>query len=77
MTDKPAVSRSLREVWGWKDAAYREVAHLPRREALSALLTSADKAAKAIGLDLPVLSPPRTRIVAEDRDGYRIDTLNE
>ncbi|MBM4044466.1 MAG: hypothetical protein FJ279_05075 [Planctomycetes bacterium] len=28
------VSRALTEVWAWKEACYREVAHLPTREAV-------------------------------------------
>jgi hypothetical protein len=73
MTETPAVSKSLREVWEWKEAAYREVAHLPRREALSTLLNSAGRAARTMGLDPPALSAPQARMVAEDRGEYRTE----
>jgi hypothetical protein len=72
MTDMPEVSKSLREVWEWKDAAYREVALLPRRLALATLLDNAERAAQAIGLDLPPLSPPPARMVAEDGCDYQV-----
>lgn len=38
------VSRRLQEVWDWKEANYREVAHLPTPEALEAIMRMADEA---------------------------------
>jgi hypothetical protein len=71
MNDRPATSKALREVWEWKDAAYREVAHLPRREALRVLLDRAEHTARAMRLDHPALAPPPTRMVAEEPGEYR------
>jgi len=49
------VSKKLEEVWQWKDAIYREVAHLPLDRAIDEIL----KKAQAIGkeYDFPRRSP--------------------
>jgi hypothetical protein len=49
------VSKSLTEIWEIRDAIAQEVAHLPRREALSAIVKMAAEAGKSI--DLPRHDP--------------------
>ena len=65
------ISRAQREVWEWKEAAYREVESLPRRDALLDLLRKAEKAAKAAGMHLELMRPPRAIMtVAEEGAEY-------
>jgi hypothetical protein len=42
--------KALREVWEWKERAYREVEHLPARQAVRKRLEDSIKAVRAIGL---------------------------
>lgn len=49
------VSKRLREVWQWKEAEYREVAHLPLDQALREILKRARQSAEKV--DLPRYSP--------------------
>ena len=66
------VSKSLREVWKWKDEAYREVARLPVRKALEKRLRDAGKTARELGF-YPTEPAPRRRLVAavaEDKPEY-------
>ena len=56
--EESTVSKRLREVWEWKDATYREVAHLPCDEALAEILRKAHQAAEKA--DLPRRSPARS-----------------
>ncbi|MCF7838272.1 MAG: hypothetical protein K9N49_06545 [Candidatus Marinimicrobia bacterium] len=71
MIEHPTISRAQREVWEWKEAAYKEVKCLTRREALRELLRKAENAAKAEGMHLELLRPPHAGMtVAEDRAGY-------
>jgi hypothetical protein len=56
--EEHTVSKRLREVWQWKEATYREVAHLPTDQALAEILEKARRAAETI--DLPRRSPLRT-----------------
>ena len=57
--EEPVVSRRLKEVWEWKDAIYRKVAHLPLDEALKEVLRKAHQTAKE--LDLPCRSARVTK----------------
>ena len=50
------VSRRLQDVWDWKEANYREVAHLPVGEALDEILRKAREAGARH--DLPRLTLP-------------------
>lgn len=45
------VLKALREVWAWKEACYREVAHLPFREAVRKRIEDSDMA-RNLPLDL-------------------------
>ena len=65
---KPQVSKALREVWAWKDACYREVAHLPLRKALEKRLDDIDKRAADMGSTEAGTS--RLPRVAESRGQY-------
>jgi len=70
MNKYPLIPAAQREVWEWKNEAYRSVAHLPRQEALSVLLRNAATAAKASGLVLPQLDTGRPALVAETGSAY-------
>jgi hypothetical protein len=60
----------LREVWAWKDASYREVAHLPPREALREIIRRSREDARELGL-APVEQSKRYPLaVAEERSRY-------
>ena len=61
---EPVISKRLREVWEWKEATYREVAHLPCDQALAEILQKARVAAEKV--DLPRRVPSRT--VSERKD---------
>ncbi len=43
------IPRALREVWEWKDSIYREVKHLPRKQALQKIIENAEIAARELG----------------------------
>ena len=64
------ISKALKEVWEWKDACYRDVAHLPRREALLKLIDDADLCVAEMNLRLPPISERRAGLVAEARTKY-------
>jgi hypothetical protein len=70
MKAKAHVSKALTDVWEWKDACYREVAHMPRRKALLKLLDDAERSVEALKLCLPQISARRVGLVAEDRATY-------
>ena len=65
------VPGALREVWEWKDAVWREVEHLPTREAVHEILVRARKTAEELGFaavgDGNALP---SRAVAEGREPY-------
>ena len=46
---KRKVSKALRDVWAWKDACYRDVAHLPPGEALRQRIADAERSARELG----------------------------
>ena len=59
MTEKTEfVPERLREVWEWKDSIYREVQHLPTKEALAEIMRKAGEARKNFP-DLKEASPRR------------------
>ena len=70
MKAKSHVSRALTDVWKWKDACYRDVAHMPRRKALLKLLNDAEHSVEALDLCLPWIRERRAGLVAEDRATY-------
>lgn len=49
MNDK-FVSSALKEVWEWKDAAWKEVEHLPIDKALEKRIIDANDTVKKLGL---------------------------
>ena len=59
---------ALREVWEWKDAGYREVKHLPVRQALVQRLDVATKRAAELGF--PTGGDERRLEVAEETPPY-------
>ena len=69
---KTKVSKALLEVWKWKDECCREVAHLPRRKAISALLRNAERTARELNLGLKPATLPRRFMVAEEPPEYGI-----
>jgi hypothetical protein len=70
MIEEQKVSKSLLEVWEWKDACCQEVMHLPRREALRTLLTNAERTARGLNLKLQPMSLSRSKMVAEEHREY-------
>jgi hypothetical protein len=65
------VPRALREVWEWKDAVWREVEHLPTREAVHEILIRARKTAEELGFAASGTgSALSSRAVAEGRERY-------
>lgn len=70
MSKEPKVSKALKEVWAWKEACYREVAHLPRRKALQTLIANADRTARRLKLDLKPMSSAHPLMVAEKPAEY-------
>jgi hypothetical protein len=63
-------SKALQDVWKWKDACYREVAHLPFRDALRKRIQDSERAARELGF-MPVEQADRPHLaVAEDRPNY-------
>lgn len=71
MSSLSEIPKAQREVWDWKDAAYRSVAHLPREEALRTLLRNADAAAKTFGIAFHPLRSSHPARVAERPAEYR------
>ena len=69
MSKKTKVSNALREVWAWKEASYREVAHLPTREALRELIRRAQAESRELGFTPTQPTKPAT--VAESKAKYR------
>ena len=64
------VSKALQEVWDWKDACYREVAHLPFREAVRKRIEDSERRARELGF-VPVERSGRHRLaVAEHPSEY-------
>ncbi|MBI4723318.1 MAG: hypothetical protein HY769_10075 [Candidatus Stahlbacteria bacterium] len=49
---KSKVSKSLLEVWEWKDLAYKEVETLPIEEAIKKRISDSLKATKIMGFTL-------------------------
>jgi hypothetical protein len=70
--NKLKVSKALLEVWEWKDQCYREVAHLPRRQALQTLMRNAEETARKLNLGLKPASPSSHMIVAESPTIYSV-----
>ena len=70
MSRKAQVSKALREVWAWKDASYREVAHLPPREALREIIRRSQKEARELGFEPVGRSARHPLAVAEERAAY-------
>ena len=68
MSKKAPVSRSLREVWAWKEASYREVADLPTRTALREIVRRAQAEARALGFTPSAQTQPAK--VAETSGKY-------
>ncbi len=64
------VSKALQEVWDWKAAAYREVAHLPFRQALRKRREDSERTAQALGFE--PIHTARPRVVAESAAKYRV-----
>jgi hypothetical protein len=62
------VPLALREVWEWKEACYREVKHLPVRQALVQRLDMATKRAAELGF--PTGGEERRLEVAEETPPY-------
>ena len=65
------ISKALLDVRLWKDACYREVAHLPFREALRKRIEDCEQRAKKMGFS-PMGRSDANRVsaVAEDRSEY-------
>jgi len=71
---KPGTSKAQREVWRWKEAGYREVAHLPRRAALLKRMTDAHQTALNMAVALPPMPVLRRLLVAEEHAEYGVGT---
>jgi hypothetical protein len=69
---KRKTPKALTDVWAWKAACYRDVAHLPTREAIKKRLSDCARTAHRLGLVTPELpaSPHRTAHVAESEAPY-------
>lgn len=65
------ISKALRDVWKWKDEAYREVAGLPAREAIEKRLHDSERTARELGF-YPTDPEPRRQAsaVAEPKAEY-------
>ena len=59
--NKRHVSRALTEVWAWKEACYRDVAHLSTRNAIKKRLADCDRTARHLGLSPPEAAVPSHR----------------
>ena len=64
-------SKAMKEVWAWKDACYREVAHLPLEAALLKRIKDSKKTMESLGVHLPMASSPRSVMVAEPSTKYK------
>ena len=69
---KLETSKAQQEVWQWKDAGYREVAHLPRRAALLKRLDDAHQTAVRLAVEMPPMPAPRRLMVAEEQAEYNV-----
>ena len=58
--DNEHVSKSLREVWEWKDATWSEVKHLPFDEAVQTIVARAHSTAVPLGFH--TVESPSTRL---------------
>ncbi len=69
--NKVSVSRAMKEVLGWKESSYREVAHLSNRKALSEIVRRAEETARRAGF-YPVAAEAHLScgIVSEERATY-------
>ena len=69
---KRKTPKALAEVWAWKAACYRDVAHLSTREAIKKRLSDCTRTAHRLGLALPETATPthRTVRVAESAAPY-------
>ena len=65
------VDKSLQEVWDWKEAAYREVAHLPFRQALRKRMEDSERTAQQLGFAPAAVAKPA--MVAETPAQYRAE----
>ena len=70
------VPKALAEVWAWKDACYREVAHLSTREAIKKRLADCAKGALRPGSARPQagVCAHRTARAAESQSLYDAKT---
>ena len=64
------VSKALQEVWDWKDACYREVAHLPFRDALRKRIEDCERRARELGFVAVDRVDRRHAAVVEERSEY-------
>lgn len=64
------VSKALEDVWNWKDACYRDVAHLPFREALRKRIEDSERTARELGFTVVERNARSRLAVAEDRTEY-------
>jgi hypothetical protein len=73
-TANSATPRALQDVWAWKEAVWRDVAHLPTKEAVREILVRARRTAEELDLhmDSGDGSSP-VRAVAEARQPYGKD----
>ena len=62
------VSKALREVVAWKEAGYREVAHLPTEKALREIIRRAEKTAHEMGF-VPVTGADHHRLAVAEEPG--------
>ena len=63
-------SKAMLEVWKWKDECYREVAHLPLREALARRLRDSRRPAESLPIQLPMSESSRRWVLAEPHAVY-------
>jgi len=64
------VSKALEEVWKWKDACYRDVAHLPFREALRKRIEDSERTARKLGFVSIERNAKNQMAVAEEKAEY-------
>ncbi|MCX6998146.1 MAG: hypothetical protein NTV49_13945 [Kiritimatiellaeota bacterium] len=74
MSKKACESKAQREVWAWKEASYREVAHLTPLEALRQILRRSRQQAEALGFYATQPAKHRSPLakVAETRARYQV-----
>lgn len=73
MNETCTISKRLTEVWEWKDAIYKEVAHLSTDQALSAILEKARLAAEKYG----IVSQPALSALDLKKNDENIKNLNQ